>query len=134
MFVTLCERSAQCKACAAALGRRLPGLPAAFSSLIYVRLRTDGAGEREIIGATMQGLENGKTYCDRDRLSTDRKESEMDRNRIENYWKQLTDNADEQSWDEFAIDDQVVSSIRESYGIADDETECQLADWQARLK
>lgn len=58
----------------------------------------------------------------------------MNRNRMEKNWKQFKDNADEQPRDELAIDDQLVNSIRETYGIADDETECQLADWQARLK
>jgi uncharacterized protein YjbJ (UPF0337 family) len=67
-------------------------------------------------------------------LSTDGKESEMNRNRMEKDWKQFKANADEQSWDELATDDQLVNSIRETYGIADDETECQLTDWQARLK
>jgi hypothetical protein len=67
-------------------------------------------------------------------LSTDGKESEMNRNRMEKDWKQSKANADEQSWDELATDDQLVNSIRETYGIADDETECQLTDWQARLK
>lgn len=58
----------------------------------------------------------------------------MDRNRMENNWKRFTDNADEPQWNELAIDDQVVGSIRETYENTDDETECQLADWQARLK
>lgn len=58
----------------------------------------------------------------------------MTRYHMENSWRQFTDNADEPPPDELVIDDQVVSSIRETYGIADDETECQLADWQARLK
>jgi hypothetical protein len=53
---------------------------------------------------------------------------------MENNWKQFKDNADEPSWDELAIDDQFVTSIRETYGIADDETECQIANWQTRLK
>ena len=56
----------------------------------------------------------------------------MKRDRMEH--KQFKDNADEQPWDEPTTDDQLVNSIRESYGIADDETECQLTDWQARLK
>jgi uncharacterized protein YjbJ (UPF0337 family) len=77
---------------------------------------------------------SGKRYCARDRLSTDGKEIEMKRDRIENNWKQFKPNADEQSWDELTSDDQLVNRIRESYGNADDETECQLTDWQARLK
>jgi uncharacterized protein YjbJ (UPF0337 family) len=67
-------------------------------------------------------------------LSTDGKESEMNRDRMENKWKQIKANADEQPWDELTTDDQLVNRIRETYGIADDETECQLTDWQARLK
>ena len=58
----------------------------------------------------------------------------MKRNRMENSRKQFKANPDEQSWDEFTTDDQLVNRIRETYGIADDETECQLTDWQARLK
>jgi len=58
----------------------------------------------------------------------------MNRNRIKKTWQQVKDYTDEQPWDELAIDDQLVNSIRETYGIADDETECQLADRQARLK
>ncbi len=58
----------------------------------------------------------------------------MNRDRRESKAKQFKSNADEQLWDEFATDDQLVNSIRETYGIANDETECQLTDWQARLK
>ena len=58
----------------------------------------------------------------------------MKRNRMENNRQQFKANADEQSWDELTTDDQLVNRIRETYGIADDETECQLTDWQARLK
>ena len=58
----------------------------------------------------------------------------MKRNRMERNRKQPKDNADDLPWDEPAIDDQLVSRIRETYGNADDETECQLSDWQARLK
>jgi len=58
----------------------------------------------------------------------------MTRNRMEKNWKRYKDSADEPPSDEFTIDDQLVNSIRESYGNADDETECQLADWQARLR
>jgi uncharacterized protein YjbJ (UPF0337 family) len=73
-------------------------------------------------------------YCACECLSNDGKESEMNRNRTEKHWKQVKDNADEQPWDELGIDDQIVNSIRETYGIAADETECQFADWQARLR
>lgn len=58
----------------------------------------------------------------------------MTRNRVEQDWRRFKDNVDEAPSDEFAIDDQLVSSIRESYGAAGDETEYQLADWQARLR
>jgi hypothetical protein len=58
----------------------------------------------------------------------------MKRTRMDRDWKQPNDNADDLPWDESAIDDQLVSTIRETYGNADDETECQLYDWQARLK
>ena len=57
----------------------------------------------------------------------------MNQNSMERNWKQPKDNADDLPWDESAIDDQLVNSIRETYGNADDETECQRADWQARL-
>jgi len=67
-------------------------------------------------------------------LSTISKESEMNRDRMVNNWKQFKANADEQPWDELTTDDQLVNRIRETYGIADDETECQRTDWQARLK
>jgi uncharacterized protein YjbJ (UPF0337 family) len=67
-------------------------------------------------------------------LSTNGKENEMNRDRREKSGKQFKGNADEQSWDDLATDDQLVNSIRESFGIANDETECQLTDWQARLK
>lgn len=58
----------------------------------------------------------------------------MDRNRMEKNWKRFKDSADEPPSDEFTVDDRLVNSIRETYGNADDETECQLADWQARLR
>ena len=58
----------------------------------------------------------------------------MNRKRIERDWNQFNANADEQPWDELTLDDQLVNRIRETYGIADDEAQCQLADWQARLK
>lgn len=58
----------------------------------------------------------------------------MNRNRMERNWKKFKANTDEQPWDELTTDDQLVNSIRETYGIADDETECQLTDWQSRLK
>jgi len=69
-------------------------------------------------------------------LSTDgmKRESEMNRNHMENHWKKFKANTDEQPWDELATDDQLVNSIRETFGLTDDETECQLTDWQARLK
>jgi hypothetical protein len=67
-------------------------------------------------------------------LSSDGKENEMNPDRRENYGNRFKANADEQPWDELATDDQLVNSIRETYGIANDETECQVTDWQARLK
>jgi hypothetical protein len=67
-------------------------------------------------------------------LSTDGKENEMKRDRVEKSRKQFKASADEQPWDELTSDDQLVNRIRETYGTSDDETECQLTDWQARLK
>jgi hypothetical protein len=59
----------------------------------------------------------------------------MNRNRMEKNWKRFKDSADEPPPDEFTMDDQLlVNSIRETYGNADDETEYQLADWQARVR
>jgi hypothetical protein len=58
----------------------------------------------------------------------------MNRNRMEKNRKQFKDDADGPPRDELAVDDQLVNSIRETYGNADDETEYQLADWQARLR
>ena len=58
----------------------------------------------------------------------------MKRDRKESNTKQFKTNADDQSWDEIATDDQLVIRIRETYGISSDETECQLTDWQSRLK
>ena len=70
----------------------------------------------------------------RNRWFTGGKESDMAWNRTETNWKRFNGDADEQPADEFTIDDQLVNSIRETCGIADDETECQRADWQARLR
>jgi hypothetical protein len=53
---------------------------------------------------------------------------------MESNWKKFKSNTDEQPWDELTPDDKLVNSIRETYGFADDDTECQLTDWQARLK
>jgi hypothetical protein len=64
----------------------------------------------------------------------DGKENEMNLDRRENYGNRFKASADEQPWDELATDEQIVNSIRETYGIANDETECQVTDWQARLK
>lgn len=58
----------------------------------------------------------------------------MNRNRMERKWKHFGDDAHESPRDELTVDDQLVNSIRETYGDAEDETECQLADWQARLR
>ncbi len=58
----------------------------------------------------------------------------MKQNRMERNWKQPKGNANDPPWDESAIDDQLVSRIRETYGNADDETEYQLSDRQARRK
>jgi hypothetical protein len=65
---------------------------------------------------------------------TDGKESEMNRNRMEKYLKQVNDDDDEQLWDELAIDDQLVNSIRKADEISDGETAFQLTDWQLHLK
>ena len=117
--------------CAFVSGKCFSVLDAARSR-VYVRWRTDGVGEREIISAKTEGV--GNRIVPANGLFTDGKESDMTRNRTDENWKRFNDNADEQPSDEFTIDDQLVNSIRETYGIADDETECQLADWQARLR
>ena len=58
----------------------------------------------------------------------------MKQDRRQYNGKQFKADVDEQPWDTSATDDQLVNSIREAYGIANDETECQLNDWQVRLK
>ena len=58
----------------------------------------------------------------------------MNRNRMQTNWNKFKANTDEHPWDDLTTDDKLVNSIRESYGFADDDTECQLTDWQARLK
>jgi hypothetical protein len=67
-------------------------------------------------------------------LSADAKENDMKRERRESNTKQFKANTDEQPWDDLGTDDQLVTRIRETYGISSDETECQLTDWQSLLK
>jgi len=55
----------------------------------------------------------------------------MNWDRIEGNWKQIKGNVLEQ-WDGLTAD-QLASRIQETYGIADDEAERELTDWQQRL-
>ncbi len=55
----------------------------------------------------------------------------MNWDRIEDNCKQFNGNAIEQ-WDDLT-ENQVGSCIRESYGVTDNEVECDLTDWQQRL-
>jgi uncharacterized protein YjbJ (UPF0337 family) len=55
----------------------------------------------------------------------------MNWDRIEGNWEQIKGNVLEQ-WDGLTAD-QLASRIRETYGIADDEAERELTDWQQRL-
>jgi len=50
---------------------------------------------------------------------------------IDGNWKIIKGNVSEQ-WDDLT-EDQLASRVRETYGIADDEAECELTDWQQRL-
>ena len=65
------------------------------------------------------------------RLPTNRKESKMNWDRIEDNCKQFNGNVIEQ-WDDLT-ENQVGSRIRETYSITDDEAECELTDWQQRV-
>lgn len=55
----------------------------------------------------------------------------MNWDRIEGNWSRIKGNVVEQ-WDGLD-EDQLVSRIQETYGIADDEAERELTDWQLRL-
>ena len=55
----------------------------------------------------------------------------MNWDRIEDNWKRIKGNVTEQ-WDDLSAD-QLASRVRETYGIADDEAERELTDWQQRL-
>ncbi len=55
----------------------------------------------------------------------------MNWDRIEDNCKQFNGNAIEQ-WDDLT-ESQLGSRIRETYGIADDEMDCDPTDWQQRL-
>lgn len=55
----------------------------------------------------------------------------MNWDRIEDNWKRIKGNVTEQ-WDDLTTD-QLASRVRETYGIADDEAERELTDWQQRL-
>jgi len=56
----------------------------------------------------------------------------MNWDRIENNWERIKGNVLEQ-WDDLTAD-QLASRIQETYGIADDEAERELTDWQQRLR
>lgn len=55
----------------------------------------------------------------------------MNWDRIEDNWTRIKGNVIEQ-WDDLT-QDQLASRIQETYGIADDEAEPELTDWQLRL-
>lgn len=55
----------------------------------------------------------------------------MNWDRIEGNWIKIKGNVIEQ-WDDLT-EDQLVSRVQETYGIADDEAERELTDWQLRL-
>ena len=55
----------------------------------------------------------------------------MNWDRIEDNCKQFNGNVIEQ-WDDLT-ENQIGSRIRETYGITDNEAECDLTDWQQRL-
>jgi uncharacterized protein YjbJ (UPF0337 family) len=55
----------------------------------------------------------------------------MNWDRIEGNWTKIKGNVIEQ-WDGLT-EDQLVSRIQETFGIADDEAERELTDWQQRL-
>ncbi len=55
----------------------------------------------------------------------------MNWDRIEDSFKQFNGNVIDQ-WDDLT-EDQLGSCIRETFGIADDEAECELSGWQLRL-
>ena len=66
----------------------------------------------------------------------------MNWDRIEGNWKQFTGNAQEQ-WGKLTVDhlhvlagkrDRLAGKIQERYGISQDESKKQLADWQKRMK
>jgi uncharacterized protein YjbJ (UPF0337 family) len=68
------------------------------------------------------------------------KEITMNWDRIEGHWKQITGKAKEQ-WGKLTDDDldvvagrrdQLAGKIQERYGVAKDEAERQLADWERR--
>jgi len=55
----------------------------------------------------------------------------MNWDRIEDNWTRIKGNVIEQ-WDDLT-EDQLASRIQETYGIADEEAEPDLTDWQLRL-
>lgn len=55
----------------------------------------------------------------------------MNWERVEDNWKRIKGNVMEQ-WDGLT-EDQLVSRVQETCGIADDEAEHELTDWQQRL-
>lgn len=55
----------------------------------------------------------------------------MNWDNIDDNWKVIKGNVVEQ-WDDLT-EDQLGSRVRETYGIADDEAEPELTDWQQRL-
>lgn len=51
---------------------------------------------------------------------------------VEDNWMKVKGNVNEQ-WDGLT-EDQLTSRIQESYGTTEFETECELTDWQQRLR
>jgi uncharacterized protein YjbJ (UPF0337 family) len=100
-----------------------------------VRQRTVHLAEREIIDVTIAGivvsLRRPRGNCGRHRALSNRKETKMNWDRIEDNWKQIKGNVVEQ-WNDLT-EDQLASRIQETYGISDDEAERELTDWQQRL-
>ena len=71
-----------------------------------------------------------------------RKDTDMNWDRIEGNWKQFKGNA-KQQWGKLTDDqldviagkrETLAGKIQETYGISKDQAESQLADWQERLK
>ena len=74
---------------------------------------------------------NFATRSSENRLPTNRKETKMNWDRIEDNCKQINGNVIEQ-WDDLT-ENRLGSRIRETYAISDDEPEGELTDWQQRV-